>query len=113
MPRKSTVVPLESEIEKYLVNKIKRAGGWAIKFQSEGHAGVPDRIVFWPDDESIEFVEVKRPGGKLRPLQVNMCKKISMTTNVYVVDCKQAADSYIRGRLSARFIRGRDMEEEE
>lgn len=106
----STVKMLESEVEKYLVNQVKKAGGWAIKFQSEGNAGVPDRIVFWPDGK-IHFIEVKRPGGKLRPLQINQCKKISGFNNyVYVVDSKDAANEYIQKRLTPRFMDGRDWE---
>ncbi|MDO5549283.1 MAG: VRR-NUC domain-containing protein [Eubacteriales bacterium] len=103
---KSVVQPLEKEIEAYFAHKVKAAGGWTIKFQSEGNAGVPDRIVFWPD-RPIEFAEIKRPGGKLRPLQVSMCKKIStFGVPVYIVDSKEAADQYIGGCLRAGFING-------
>ena len=110
---RSTVKPLEREIERYFVTQVKKAGGWAIKFQSEGNAGVPDRIVFWPDGK-IHFVEIKRPGENLRPLQISQCKKISGYQQwVYVVDSKEAANLYVLKQLTPRFMGGRDWEGEE
>ena len=61
-------IPLERDIERYFVKEVEAHGGWAIKFQSDSQAGVPDRIVFWKGSRSVEFVELKRPGGKPRPL---------------------------------------------
>lgn len=59
---------LEKELETKFRVKIKKAGGLALKFVSPGKAGVPDRMVLAPPGR-IFFVEMKRPGGKLRPLQ--------------------------------------------
>lgn len=107
---KSVVQPLEKEIEAYFVRRVKAAGGWAIKFQSAGNSGVPDRIVFWPDG-SIEFVELKRPGEKPRPLQINVCKKISSYGNsVFVIDSKEKVDLYTTDALEPRFRDGVDLE---
>ena len=85
---------LESEIEKYLVKKIKDLGGKAYKFISPGNSGVPDRLVLLPG--RIFFVELKAPGKEPRPLQVmqiNKIKKLGQT--VYVVDSKQKVDDLL------------------
>ena len=49
---------LESEIEKYLVKRVKQIGGKAYKFTSPAHRGVPDRILVLPRGHVI-FCEVK------------------------------------------------------
>lgn len=58
----------EKQVEAKLVAAVKRAGGVAYKFSSPSRRGVPDRIVVLPGGRPV-FVEVKRPGGKLSPLQ--------------------------------------------
>lgn len=80
----------EKDIEKYLVEQVKKQGGWALKFISPGVSGVPDRIVLLPDGRMF-FAEVKRPGAKARPLQLVIHKKLKMLGfTVYVLDdCEQ------------------------
>lgn len=58
----------EKEIEKILVDEVKRLGGRAYKWTSPGNDGVPDRIVILPDTRVI-FVELKTDTGVLSPLQ--------------------------------------------
>lgn len=58
----------ESAVENKLRNATKQHGGIALKFTSPGLAGVPDRLIILPDGK-YAFVEVKRPGGKTRPIQ--------------------------------------------
>ncbi len=58
----------EKQIEKKLVDGVKAIGGVAMKFVSPGRDGVSDRIVLMPGGR-IWFVELKKPGGKLSPLQ--------------------------------------------
>lgn len=53
----------ESAVESALVKAVRRAGGWAYKFVSPNHRGVPDRLVCWPGGR-VEFVELKAPGKK-------------------------------------------------
>ena len=55
----------EKEIEKILVDEVKRLGGRAYKWTSPGNDGVPDRIVFLPDTRVI-FVELKTDTGCTR-----------------------------------------------
>lgn len=59
---------LEKEIERVLVEQVKRLGGRAYKWVSPGNDGVPDRIVILPDTRPI-FLELKAEGGKLSALQ--------------------------------------------
>lgn len=59
----------ERRIEKYLCKEVENAGGTTRKFTSPGHKGVPDRICFFPGGR-VHFIEVKKPNGKLSPIQV-------------------------------------------
>lgn len=59
---------LESEIEKKLVQGVKKLGGVAYKWVSPGNAGVPDRLVFLPGGR-IFLVELKTERGVLSKVQ--------------------------------------------
>lgn len=74
----------ESEIERVLVEEVKRLGGRAYKWTSPGNDGVPDRIVFLPDTRVI-FVELKTDTGRLSPLQkiqIDRLKKLGQWVEV-------------------------------
>ena len=58
----------EREVEKILVEGIRKIGGRAYKWVSPGNAGVPDRIVVLPGGRII-FIELKTDTGKLTELQ--------------------------------------------
>ena len=53
----------EAAVEKELDKHVKFAGGFSRKWVSPGHAGVEDRICFFPDGE-VWFIEVKTAGRK-------------------------------------------------
>lgn len=75
----------EREIEKHLIDEVKRRGGLCEKWIS-GTAGWPDRLVLLPDGVCA-FVEVKAPNKKPRPLQRarhKMLKRLGF--KVYVLD---------------------------
>lgn len=59
---------LEKDIEAKLRRGVKAQGGISYKWVSPGTAGVPDRIVIWPNG-IVEFVELKTDTGKLSKLQ--------------------------------------------
>jgi hypothetical protein len=65
----------ESEIEKILVQNVKRVGGRAYKFVSPGNDGVPDRLVLLPYGRAV-FAELKTETGKLSDLQRMQLKRI-------------------------------------
>lgn len=74
----------ECEIEKVLVEEVKKLGGRAYKWTSPGNGGVPDRIVFLPDTRVI-FVELKTDTGKLSSLQkiqIDRLKKLGQWVEV-------------------------------
>ena len=58
----------ENEIERYLTEKVKCRGGKCWKWVSPGRAGVPDRIILFPQGV-VAFVETKAPGKRERALQ--------------------------------------------
>ncbi|MCZ4652721.1 VRR-NUC domain-containing protein [Gordonia amicalis] len=70
----STTRPKERIIERHLVDRCRELGVMCLKFTSPGHIGVPDRLLLGHDASGVAvtlFVEVKRPGGKPRPSQIN------------------------------------------
>lgn len=87
----------EKEIEIYLRDRVKKAGGKAYKFESPGNDGVPDRLVIFPGNR-IYFIELKAPGKKPRPLQVKQMRVIaSFGCDVRVIDTKEGVDRFIDG----------------
>ncbi|MFT8709465.1 MAG: VRR-NUC domain-containing protein [Sporolactobacillus sp.] len=95
MAGKSSELIRERDIEIYLRDQVKKAGGKAYKFESPGNDGVPDRIVIFPGDR-IYFIELKRPGGKPRPLQVAKIKELrDFGCWVDVIDTKAGVDEFI------------------
>ena len=76
----------EKDIERRLVAEVRKTGGLCLKFISPGWSGAPDRICLWPDGEVV-FVELKRPGGKVRPLQERRAGQLrKLGFEVLVVD---------------------------
>lgn len=90
---------IERDIEGYFVTKVRKAGAWPIKLTSPSRAGMPDRLVLWPEGK-VSFVELKKPGGKPRPLQVVQMERLEdMGFMVLVISEKAQVDAYIRGVL--------------
>ncbi|MFJ5071678.1 VRR-NUC domain-containing protein [Kitasatospora sp. NPDC088556] len=95
-------VPRERDIEDYLLAQCRAHGFLCLKFVSPARGGVPDRIVVAP--RGIVFVEVKRPGGRLRKLQQRTHAKLrGHGAEVHVVDDKPGVDAFIAHLLEARF----------
>lgn len=67
---------LEKEIEKKLVEGVRKIGGRAYKFVSPGNDGVPDRIVVLPGARII-FVELKTETGRLTARQKSQIKRLT------------------------------------
>ena len=76
----------EKEIEKKFALEAKRRGGLAVKFESPGFDGMPDRILLMPGGK-IAFVEVKAPGKRPRPLQMARHKLLKgLGFSVFILD---------------------------
>lgn len=87
---------LEKEIEKALVKKVKALGGLCIKFTSPSMMGIPDRVVLLPKGK-LGFVELKRPGGKARPIQLKRIKDFKkLGFKVFILDEKEKIDEVIK-----------------
>lgn len=57
----------ERRVERHLKARVEQAGGYCIKW-APYIAGLPDRLVLLPPGR-VYLVELKAPGGRLRPAQ--------------------------------------------
>jgi len=74
----------EKEIEAYFVKRVKALGGYSYKFRSVTQRGVADRVVCLPGGQTW-FVELKKPGGRLSPLQEIFAEQMAATGQHYAV----------------------------
>ena len=76
----------EKTLEARLVREIEARGGMALKYTSQFHRGIPDRIVLLPGGHTI-FVELKSTGQKPTKLQMHAIRKlIKMGHQVVIID---------------------------
>ena len=75
----------ESELERILVEQIRKAGGKAYKWISPGNDGVPDRIVILQEGK-VFFVELKADDGRLSAQQkIQIARMRKLGADVMVV----------------------------
>lgn len=88
-----TEIPKERVIEDYLVKRVKDAGGEIRKLRWINRRGAPDRIIFL---RGVHFVELKRPGGKLREEQAREHERMTKHgANVWTIDSLKLVDIFI------------------
>lgn len=81
----------EKQIETFFRDRVKEMGGLALKLISPGMSGLPDRLVLLPGGQ-LFFAELKRPGGKARPLQQAVHRRLDqLGFVVHVIDTKEMA----------------------
>lgn len=95
----------ESDIEKYLVKRVKELGGEVRKVQWIGRSGAPDRLVMMPIVWSGElnriadtavWIELKAPGKKPEPHQLREHARMrKMGQRVEVVDSFARVDEVL------------------
>ena len=85
----------EREIEKKLVDGIRKLGGCAYKWVSPGRDGVPDRIVVLPGG-IIWFVELKTDTGRVSPRQEYQLRYLeSLGFNTIVVRGEEEVKTFL------------------
>ena len=86
----------ESEVERYFVWAVQRAGGRTWKFTSPSNRGVADRIACLPDG-STWFVELKTKGGRLSELQKLFSEQVLELKQKYaVLWTKEQVDQWLK-----------------
>lgn len=86
----------ESQIESYMVRKVKEHGGLCFKFVSPGNPGVPDRIVITPAGKTI-YVELKTKTGRLTRLQRQQIQALALhSVDVRVLFGMDAVKDFLR-----------------
>lgn len=88
---------LERDVESYFRKAVAAAGGVAFKFVSPSHRGVSDRIVCLPGG-AVWFVELKRPGGRLSPLQRVFAAEMERLGQRYAcLSSREEIDQWLNG----------------
>jgi hypothetical protein len=83
----------ESDIEKYLVKKVKALGGEVRKVKWIGRRGAPDRLVMFPPNHT-EWVELKATGKVAEPHQLREHVRMrAMGQTVFVIDSLAGVDA--------------------
>lgn len=96
----------ESQIEDYLVERVKAKGGEVRKLKWIGRRGAPDRLVLLPPTPlghgvripgAVLWVELKAPGEKPKPHQQREHDRMRrMGQSVVVVDSLERVDEVVR-----------------
>ena len=97
----------EKVVEQTLCKKVKMLGGLCLKWPASANAGVPDRIVII--DGQVIFVELKREGGKLSPIQQLVHKQLrERGADVRVIDSVEKAKAFTGGKVIPRWDKGKN-----
>ena len=86
---------MEKAVEAYLRQRVKAAGGIALKLVCPGWTGVPDRLIVLPGGR-VYFAETKDRGKKPRLKQQLMHERLrALGFQVFVPDSKDAVDGML------------------
>jgi hypothetical protein len=89
----------ETAVERRLIKRVKDAGGRCMKILPV-ERGFPDRLVLLPGGRFF-LVELKAPGGKLRPDQrVFIDRAAKMGIKVYVLYSTEQVNEWVDARLA-------------
>ena len=92
---------LEKQIEKKLVDAVRRQGGICPKFVSPGMDGMPDRLILVPGGR-LAFAGLKAPGEKPRALQRRRHDQLqALGFQVFVVDASEQIKEVLDALLPA------------
>lgn len=91
---------LEKNVEDYLVDQVKLAGGEVRKLRWIGRVGAPDRLVML---NGAHFVEVKRPGKMLEAHQEREHERMDERgCSVWCVTTFEQVDFFIKTVMGIR-----------
>ncbi len=97
----------ESNVEKYLVKRVKELGGKTRKLKWIGRRGAPDRFVMLYGGF---FVELKALGEKLRPEQQREHDTLrGHGVEVYTLDSVEAIEELLASRLPIKKFLARGL----
>lgn len=83
----------ESDVETYLVKRVRCIGGATRKVKWIGRHGAPDRLVLF---DGAHFVELKRPNGVLDDHQRREKQAMEFHgVDVHVISSKDEVDEFI------------------
>ena len=86
-------MPLEKDIEKKFVDAVKRDfAAKVVKFKDGAQVGAPDRMILLPNGKVV-FVEMKKPGGRLRKPQERYIQQL-LNMGFPVSVCDNWIDAY-------------------
>lgn len=84
----------ERDIEKALVDRVRKVGGEVRKVQWPGRSGAPDRVVMMPG--VLVWVELKAPGKRPRLQQLREHERMRrMGQTVLVIDSLEGIDEVL------------------
>ena len=85
----------EKTLEARLVREIEARGGMALKYTSQYHRGIPDRIILMPYGR-IYFVELKSTGKRPTKLQMHAMRQLQERGFIaWVVDDTQKLEQFL------------------
>lgn len=97
MEKTEKSIESEKTLEARLVSEVTKMGGMALKYTSQYHRGIPDRIVLMPGGTCV-FAEIKSTGKKPTLLQRHAMEKLrSLGFQCYVVDSDEALGRFLTG----------------
>ena len=86
----------EKTLEKKLINRLAKLGGWAVKLLAVHITGLPDRLCLWPGGRVV-FVEMKSTGKTVRPSQAAIHRKLrGLGFRVEVIDSTKGIDKLFK-----------------
>lgn len=74
---------LESSVQSKLIRDLRNDGWFVVRLLHTTPSGVPDLLAI--KNKKHVFIEVKREGGKVSPLQQEIHKQIAMVGGVVVI----------------------------
>lgn len=86
----------EKNLESRLRDKVKKAGGIALKFWCVSFSGIPDRIVLMPGGR-IWFVELKSTSKTPKPIQLRAQKMLSkLGFETFTIDTNERLTTFLK-----------------